>query len=197
MLLFVLGVLPGIAVAVWMLLSHLEKSAAAKESMKHAAALLDDTLEDRPIAPDGNSAIALDHAAGLLHLVTPHRDVFALRKFRAAEIVEASILQDDVEVVTTRRQGVIGRAVVGGVLLGGVGALAGAATAGSSSTAVSLVKKLTIRLVISDASDPLVLVGFLPHNGRYRHSAEFKAAELTADRWLAKIKVLLNPPPSP
>jgi len=92
---------------------------------------------------------------------------------------------------TASTMGILGRAVVGGVLAGGVGAIIGGATGSRTSKSKETIKSINLKITINDTSNPIYRINFLNFETKkgdwnYNHSYE------SAEQWHGKIAAIIK-----
>jgi len=112
------------------------------------------------------------------------------------------IIQSELEVdgetktITTQSvstNGMIGRAIVGGVLTGGVGAIIGGVTASrkSKSKEISKTKSINLKITVNDTSNPIYRIEFLDYEtkkGSWTYNSSYKSAE----KWHGKMSAIIK-----
>ncbi|WP_339695811.1 hypothetical protein [Celeribacter baekdonensis] len=111
-----------------------------------------------------------------------------------ADILDVQVVEDGTTVSVTKRKGVIGRAIVGGVALGGVGAIVGGLSAGSETTSRNVVSKIDVIATMSPGT-PVARVVFPIYRKMPGTKGDFEitlnAKRQDAERFRAQITELL------
>ncbi len=100
------------------------------------------------------------------------------------ELISAEIIEDEEVVASIRKDGSIGRAVVGGALAGGFGAVVGVASASSTIRNETKVSKLALRIITSNFKYPSLEIIFISGSGGYsRTGKEYLSYLRECQKW--------------
>ena len=108
-----------------------------------------------------------------------------------SSLVEVEWVEDEVSVLKANKASVIGRSIVGGAILGGVGSIIGAAT--STKTSSKEVKKIDLRLIVDDLSNPNHNINFLKLNKPIKTiDSIYQQSSHEAFRWHKMLEIILK-----
>jgi len=103
-----------------------------------------------------------------------------------SKIIQVDLLRDDNTITSTTKNSPIARAFVGGVLLGGVGAVVGAASAGSQSHSTQIPKSICLRVITESGSHSIY---FLRWSGTSKSNSDSLISHISqqADNFYAAV----------
>lgn len=120
-----------------------------------AAVALDARFEGAPVFHGENGSLYVQRDSDRVAVICGDKAPFLGTR---ADILDVQIVEDGTTVSVTKRKGVIGRAIVGGVALGGVGAIVGGLSAGSETTSRKMVSKIDVIATLSSKAPTAHLV---------------------------------------
>ncbi|WP_152984238.1 hypothetical protein [Stenotrophomonas nitritireducens] len=141
------------------------------------------------VGEDGRTALVIDESRLKIALVYRSGEGIFHRLLSYGDVISAQIHEDGFVVTSTSRASQLAGAAVGGVLLGGVGAVVGAVT--GKQTQVAKVKRVELRLVVSDVARPIHDVVFQDVESKrdgliYQHSIQ------QAREWLGRFEAVIH-----
>jgi Short C-terminal domain len=113
----------------------------------------DFSATQRFIGCDGNSGIAIDELREKIGLISNNQNSVSIRIVSYRDLLSSEIFEDGSMITKTSRSSQLGGALLGGVLLGGVGAIIGGLSGKTETT--GKVKRLDLRIVVSDTANPI------------------------------------------
>jgi hypothetical protein len=140
------------------------------------------------VGVDNKTAISLDEAGKRVCFVA-FGSPPSTRVVPYKNVLRADILEDGETITSTSRTSQAGGALLGGVLLGPLGLLAGALTAGKTSS--TKVNRLDLKVVISDTGQPIHVISFLA-GPKEKSDAFYKSAEREIRTWHGRVLALIE-----
>lgn len=139
----------------------------------------------------GLSSIAMNEDS---LMVLNRKDVhspFRSRIIPFNDLLEVKLIEDGATVIQTSKAGMVGGALVGGLVSGGFGAVIGAA--GANKTSNTKVKRISLELVVDDLDSPTEYVDFMNEPvERKKEDERYKKAFEKANHWYRVCGVLLK-----
>lgn len=120
-----------------------------------AAVALDPGFEGAPVFHGENGSLYVQRDSDRVAIICGDKAPFLGTR---ADILDVQVVEDGTTVSVTKRKGVIGRAIVGGVAFGGVGAIVGGLSAGSETTSRNMVSKIDVIATMSPGAPAARLV---------------------------------------
>ncbi|NVK45928.1 MAG: hypothetical protein HWE33_06455 [Rhodobacteraceae bacterium] len=117
-----------------------------KEDRDSAVLTLDPAFRGAPVFHGDNGSLYIQRDTDRVAVICGDFTSFLGTR---ADILDVQVVEDGTTVSVTKRKGVIGRAIVGGVALGGVGAIVGGLSAGSETTSRNIVSKIDVIATMS------------------------------------------------
>jgi hypothetical protein len=133
-----------------------------------------------------DAVICLDE--NLNHMAIAYKD--NAYRFKFADIIESEIIKDNESITKTSRGSQLGGALVGSALGGGVGAIIGGLS-GSHSTN-TLIKSLSLKIVVDDLNRPFYSVNFMSNNDQKSNHPLVKQAIDDVTHWHSTVSVIIN-----
>lgn len=183
----ILGGVIGVALTIWQVSTANQRRSEISAAI---GAVPEFSASFQHLGADGNNGIALDEPRAEVCLLTRVSGRLSYRVVGYRDILSAELFEDGQTITRTVRSSQVGGVLVGGLLLGGVGAIIGGLS-GARTTAKGKVKRIDLRLVVNDASQPTHDVCFL-FIETTRDGAIYKLAAEPARQWQARMDVLIK-----
>lgn len=135
------------------LIATLQAKAVSKRD--RAAVALDSGFEGAPVFHGENGSLYVQRDSDRVAIICGDKAPFLGKR---ADILDVQVVEDGTTVSVTKRKGIIGRAIVGGVAFGGVGAIVGGLSAGSETTSRNIVSKIDVIATMSPGAPAARLV---------------------------------------
>ncbi|KAA9007393.1 hypothetical protein F4V43_02580 [Paenibacillus spiritus] len=111
-------------------------------------------------------------------------------RYNFSDLVESEILQDNTSITKTSRGSQVGGALVGGVLAGGLGAVIGGLS--GTQTSNTIIKSLSLRIIVDDLNKPVHIINFLQNNNQKSNYPCVKEAIDNIQHWHSIMSVIIN-----
>lgn len=162
-----------------------------KKSLAILGQLADFTATQQVMGVNGKTGLAFDEERKKVCLITwvQFQDRADLKVIELKDLLSTEIHEDGTAITRTSRTSQAGSALVGGLLFGGVGALVGGLT--GKTVAADKVKRLCLRVVINDTTNPIHEVDFMTVEGK-RDGIVYKQAIVQARHWNSILEILIK-----
>lgn len=187
-LLYYLKIISGgwllIGIVIYLLWISVTSENEQKDKLRKALDSISDDYDFTKYYGDKEQLIALDNKKKVIALKESQSSEISIYKYK--DILKYEILKNN-ELIS-KKQGTVGRAVVGGLLLGPLGALVGGMSAGSKTE--DKVKSIDLRIYVNDMDNPTHTINFYNSLKEPSLLIEHKVKELA--QWQGMIEIILN-----
>ena len=122
---------------------------------------------------------------------TDRSEGFRLEIINFKDIIESTIVEDNVTITKTSKGGLIGGAAIGGMVAGGIGAVVGSMAGGKTSS--DSVLSVTLSIVVNDLNNPIHDVNFLSITSPIKKdTAYYRQINTDITKWHKTISVILK-----
>lgn len=176
----------GVLVGIFQVLTTGKKKKAIEELL---ASLDDFSATQHVIGENAGTGIALDEQRKRICLIDYGGSDISQRTVSYKDVLSCEIFEDGETVTKTSRSSQVGGALIGGLALGGVGAIIGGLSGKTKSQ--GKVKRVDLRLVVNDTSNPLHDVNFMDIEGK-KDGLIYTQAIAQARHWHGLVSVLIK-----